>query len=57
MPPVGQGILQVTFWYLGPSGTEKNIEKKMEEMDNLGNFLITFKRKMSLNYEAEKRVK
>ena len=29
----------------------------MEEMDNLGNILITFKRKMNLNYEAEKKVK
>lgn len=51
------------FWYLGPSGQEKNTEqqeqkkKEIEEMDNIGNFVLTFKRKISLNYEAEKRMK
>ena len=48
------------FWYLGPSGPEKNTEqtnKEIEEMDNIGDFVLTFKRKISLNYEAEKRMK
>ena len=48
------------LWYLGPSGQEKNTEqtnKEIEEMDNIGDFVLTFKRKISLNYEAEKRMK
>lgn len=49
------------FWYLGPSGQEKKYrttatkkKKEIEETDSIGNFVLTLKRKISLNYEAEK---
>ena len=64
LDPAGQGILQVDdFLVFRPFWPRKKIQnnsnnnkkkKEIEETDSIGNFVLTLKRKISLNYEAEK---
>jgi len=60
LDPAGQGILHVDdFLVFRPFWSRKKYRtnKEIEEMDNIGDSVLTFKRKISLNYEAEERMK